>query len=119
MKTYFSATIGLKSRPTCMVVARDTLAELLADLADSFAYYRICADWHDMRIETREVCAECHGAGEVSAARRGYKRCPNCKGKPLVSSSAADVKPMSETTCIELRNKQREAIAAYHARQSA
>jgi hypothetical protein len=103
-----------------MIVHADSLAELLAKLADDMAFYRLVVDWHDMTIETREYCAACQGRGEVAAARRGHvKRCRVCKGSPIFRESTAAVAAMSETSCLRLRNRERADLAAWQAKAAA
>lgn len=114
MKTTTIVRIGRKSTMSATTCFGDTLAEAMAKAADSFAYYRLVADWQDMVVDVETVCAQCQGDGKIPG-KRSPKRCPACKGKPLGERSVADVPTMSETSLVKIRDEGRAAVRAWEA----
>jgi hypothetical protein len=107
-KTYWFAMLRYNGGRSASSCGGSTLAEAVAHVAESYAYYSIACGYPDLVAEIEQVCIVCDGNGKVTAKKRGtVKTCPNCRGKALGEKHVVTWKPMTETTLCRLRDQVR------------
>jgi hypothetical protein len=101
---HWRVEIRTQDSPLVVSSSADSLGEAIAKLADDATYYRIVCGYQVTAVIER-VCGRCHGDKLIPKRRRGYRRCPQCKGWELERIGDIQFPEMTDTTLRKLRDQ--------------